>query len=310
MNPNQSTLKYCVYLLTSLDPRYKYHTYIGKTVNPPRRLRQHNGEISGGAFKTEGKRPWQMVLVVHSFPTQTKVLQFEWDWQHPEKGKRVRSAYDNILGKGFGNMHTLKFKIRLLAEMLRQPSYSRLPLGIYVTTHSYDDFLEGCPSLPSQITLHYGELNNVTKHIGTAVIDKMRKKKKCSQDNIFRNLHGMSQSILSQLIEQLSLDKDDAIASQQNISRLSSHQHNQNTSSSDNNHKCYICSGTISPSQKSVSCIYKCGMNAHLICLGKAFTEGKEMLIPTTSSCPKCGRSLRWGDLIKFLKNKRIETFN
>lgn len=34
---------HCVYLLVSLDPLFEHKYYIGYTVNPVRRLRQHNG---------------------------------------------------------------------------------------------------------------------------------------------------------------------------------------------------------------------------------------------------------------------------
>lgn len=36
---------YC-YLLRSLNEKYKNSTYIGYTVNPMRRIRQHNREVS------------------------------------------------------------------------------------------------------------------------------------------------------------------------------------------------------------------------------------------------------------------------
>lgn len=49
---------YACYLLVSLAPGFKDHTYIGFTVNPPRRIRQHNGAIAGGANRTRRKRPW------------------------------------------------------------------------------------------------------------------------------------------------------------------------------------------------------------------------------------------------------------
>ena len=49
---------YACYLLVSQAPGFKDHTYIGFTVNPPRRIRQHNGAIAGGANRTKRKRPW------------------------------------------------------------------------------------------------------------------------------------------------------------------------------------------------------------------------------------------------------------
>jgi structure-specific endonuclease subunit SLX1 len=48
---------YACYLLQSQHPDYPKHFYIGSTPDPKRRIRQHNGDIVGGAVKTTKKRP-------------------------------------------------------------------------------------------------------------------------------------------------------------------------------------------------------------------------------------------------------------
>jgi predicted GIY-YIG superfamily endonuclease len=73
---------YCCYLLSSLAPECKKKAYIGFTVDPARRLRQHNGNILGGAKKTKRKgRPWEQVMVIYGFPSAFLARQFEWHWQ-------------------------------------------------------------------------------------------------------------------------------------------------------------------------------------------------------------------------------------
>lgn len=65
------------YMLASLDGR---KTYVGATVDPARRLRQHNGEISGGARATKG-RAWRRVFLVSGFEDERAALRFEWRWK-------------------------------------------------------------------------------------------------------------------------------------------------------------------------------------------------------------------------------------
>lgn len=71
-----------IYLIASETSR---RTYIGYTKNIERRLRQHNGEIVGGAKATHYGRPWKYICIISGFKDKKTALQFEWRCHHPYK---------------------------------------------------------------------------------------------------------------------------------------------------------------------------------------------------------------------------------
>jgi structure-specific endonuclease subunit SLX1 len=70
-----------VYLLKQVNGS---RTYVGATIDVDRRLRQHNGELSGGARATAGST-WQRVCYISGFPNERAALQFEWAWKYTSK---------------------------------------------------------------------------------------------------------------------------------------------------------------------------------------------------------------------------------
>ena len=61
----------------------KGYTYAGVSPDPIKRLRKHNGELSGGAKYTKSIGPgWTHVCLVKGFQTKIQSLQFEWAVKH------------------------------------------------------------------------------------------------------------------------------------------------------------------------------------------------------------------------------------
>lgn len=89
---------YC-YILQNTSEKYKNHTYVGYTVNFTRRLRQHNGEITGGAKATKNKGNWIFLFLITGFVTSNNALSCEWRLKHPDNKKRKDKKYKNIDGR-------------------------------------------------------------------------------------------------------------------------------------------------------------------------------------------------------------------
>jgi predicted GIY-YIG superfamily endonuclease len=82
------------YILLSLNNN-KF--YIGYTTDFKRRLRQHNGEIVGGAKKTKKWRPWIPLCQITGFFDKSCALRFEYRLQHQKKKKKSENLISYIL---------------------------------------------------------------------------------------------------------------------------------------------------------------------------------------------------------------------
>ncbi|KAJ4719167.1 Structure-specific endonuclease subunit SLX1-like [Melia azedarach] len=174
-NQNKGKRFFACYLLTSLCPRYKGHTYIGFTVNPRRRIRQHNGEIRCGAWRTKKRRPWEMVLCIYGFPTNVSALQFEWAWQHPSESLAVRQA-----AASFKSFSGVANKIKLAYTMLNLPNWQSLNITVNYFSTKYSTHSASCPSLPDHMKVQVCAMDELPCYTG---IDEILFGDEDSRDN-------------------------------------------------------------------------------------------------------------------------------
>lgn len=99
--------EYVCYILRSLKgDKYVNKTYVGCTNDFPHRLRQHNGEIVGGAKATRTLKPLAIYCVVTGFRTKIEALQFEWYIKHPLRKRRKSGKYCGVIGR-FVSLRTI-----------------------------------------------------------------------------------------------------------------------------------------------------------------------------------------------------------
>lgn len=100
-------MNYCYLLRTEQN-----QTYVGATVDIDRRLKQHNGELSGGARATairvsQGQQ-WHRICYISGIPDWRSALQIEWRWKQlgRTKFKHVKDPIERRL-------YSLKFLLAL-----------------------------------------------------------------------------------------------------------------------------------------------------------------------------------------------------
>lgn len=293
------------YLLFSINPKYKGRTYIGFTVNPERRIKQHNrGKAKGGAWRTSGRGPWEMVLIVHGFPSDIAALRFEWAWQNPHKSRRLKDVVPSKSRKE----SVFQFRVRVMSSMLNQAPWKMLPLTVRWLKQEYSIPLEISP--PLHMPIAYGQVTaKVKKH--KAPDDESEKLNTSflsenSEDDI--SVPGQTQNSEADDSEEECIPlwqriKNKAKKSNQNVKCSTQPdptkqlQANRGTSL-----KCSICMRSL-PLTSSLSCLNpKCRSSFHIVCLSLHFLKGhtdKNAILPVEGSCPLCSINLLWGDLIR-----------
>lgn len=118
--------KYYCYIVKQVNDKRDL-TYVGYTVKPERRIRQHNGLIVGSARYTRNRGPWEF-LVVMSCPTWNNIraLCVEWLIKHPTRRRKTPKCFYGAKGR-----------INSMIEV-----FQRIPeeeqIEMYVNTNYYD----------------------------------------------------------------------------------------------------------------------------------------------------------------------------
>ena len=100
---------YC-YIISNPNDR----TYNGYTTDLKHRLRQHNGELVGGARSTCGRGPWHFVVVLTS-PGWTSIscaMRHEWSIKYPTRKRPRPRQFEGSLGR----VASLKYALERMSE--------------------------------------------------------------------------------------------------------------------------------------------------------------------------------------------------
>jgi predicted GIY-YIG superfamily endonuclease len=102
VSSNTKTTKYYCYFLGQHN-NWTGQTYNGYTVNLSRRLRQHNGEIKGGAWATtaKDKGAWSFIaaLTSDSWASVSRAMACEWNCRYPTRKKPRPKIFAGAKGR-------------------------------------------------------------------------------------------------------------------------------------------------------------------------------------------------------------------
>ncbi|BFZ03132.1 hypothetical protein BsWGS_06171 [Bradybaena similaris] len=273
---------YGVYLLYCLNPKFKGRIYIGYTVDPNRRIKQHNtGRHAGGAYKTSGRGPWEMVLIIHGFPNDVSGLRFEWAWQNPDKSRRLRDIPAKTRKES-----VFQYRWRVVCNMLRTAPWSGLSLTVRWLKQDFrQDFPSGLEP-PLHMPVVFGPV--VRKKLLKAGINQ----KKTSSGSASSSQSGAVTS--SQSVAVTSPHKKCSA----NLQALTDEQLLYEEMSD-----CAVCYKMIQAEDKTLQCLKPdCAMMAHIICLAQSFLGSPSKLLPVQGKCPRCSVNLLWGELVRYRK--------
>ncbi|KAJ4836657.1 hypothetical protein Tsubulata_041988 [Turnera subulata] len=124
---NSKLRSWCVYLILSTNTPIK--TYVGVTNNFSRRLKQHNGELKGGAKASRAGRPWVCACLIRGFDDRSEASQFESKWKSvSRKLPRKKKAEDSMKHTSDCSLPLLQHRQMALDKVKGSFDFSRLEI--------------------------------------------------------------------------------------------------------------------------------------------------------------------------------------
>lgn len=119
----------------------QHKTYVGITNDFSRRIRQHNGVLSGGARYTKG-HVWRPVCIITGFPDKISALQCEYRLHHPKPAytgvkpvvRRIKTLCSSLNRERFTSNQILKNKQLRLTIHWRKGEFMQYPTKDCKTT--------------------------------------------------------------------------------------------------------------------------------------------------------------------------------
>jgi predicted GIY-YIG superfamily endonuclease len=143
------------YLLSSSNPEYPDKTYAGYTIDPLKRLDQHNGLKKGAAKATIEARPWEMRLVVEGFPCRSTARKLLCNWERLGKSRWTKKPDEkNVLE---GDMIRLKILLTACPVL-----YTDISLKIHFLNAQDLQMFEAIVRNDLPDTVEYGVLSSLS----------------------------------------------------------------------------------------------------------------------------------------------------
>ncbi|KAM5344782.1 hypothetical protein ACJ41O_010644 [Fusarium nematophilum] len=273
---------YTVYVLRSTVRHASI--YIGSTPNPPRRLKQHNGEARGGAVRTARQtlRPWEPIILVSGFPSMVAALKFEWALTNPHVTMHIPTE-DRLInvrqkakrnGKPRRPLHSLTSVVSNLHLLLGVSSFARWPLTLHFfvrdSKKAWDDWLETVGGSPR-------EGLRILTDFGPAI-----RNRETSPEPWGIHALPLDYAPLKGYVEKA-----------------------HNVVSFEREGKCVHCHEELESSRglHPICPNDGCETMGHLDCWSKHALGGEDdgTVIPRSCRCPSCGGEIQWGDMMKEL---------